>query len=40
VITVRNLETGNVVRQIPGEDVLRMAHNLDKLKGILFNEKT
>lgn len=40
VITVRNLETGQVVRQIPGEDALRMAHNLDQLKGILFNEKT
>jgi flagellar protein FlaG len=40
VITVRNLETGHVIRQIPGEDALRMAHNLDQLKGILFNEKT
>jgi flagellar protein FlaG len=39
VITVRNNETGQVVRQIPGEDVLRMAHNLDQLKGILYNEK-
>ena len=39
VITVRNTETGQVVRQIPGEDVLRMAHNLDQLKGILYNEK-
>ncbi len=39
VITVRNTQTGQVVRQIPGEDVLRMAHNLDKLKGILYNEK-
>jgi flagellar protein FlaG len=39
VITVRNTETGQVVRQIPGEDILRMAHNLDQLKGILYNEK-
>ena len=39
VITVRNTETGQVVRQIPGDDVLRMAHNLDQLKGILYNEK-
>ena len=39
VITVRNTETGQVVRQIPGEDVLRMAHNLDQLKGILYNQK-
>lgn len=39
VITVRNTQTGQVVRQIPGEDVLRMAHKLDQLKGILYNEK-
>ena len=39
VITVRNTNTGQVVRQIPGEDVLRMAHKLDQLKGILYNEK-
>jgi uncharacterized FlaG/YvyC family protein len=39
VIVVRNLETGQVVRQIPNEDVLRMAHKLDELKGLLFNKK-
>jgi flagellar protein FlaG len=39
VITVRNTQTGQVVRQIPSEDVLRMAHNIDQLKGILFNAK-
>ncbi len=39
VITVRNTATGQVVRQIPSEDVLRIAHKLDELKGILFNEK-
>jgi flagellar protein FlaG len=39
VIVVRNTHTGEVVRQIPSEDVLRIAHKLDALKGILFNEK-
>lgn len=39
VITVRNTNTGQVVRQIPSEDVLRIAHKIDELKGILFNEK-
>ena len=39
VITVCNTQTGQVVRQIPSEDVLRIAHKLDELKGILFNEK-
>ena len=38
VITVKNTTTGDVVRQIPSEDVLRMAHHIDELKGILFNK--
>ena len=39
VITVRNTETGQVIRQIPNEDVLRVAHKLDELKGLLYNAK-
>lgn len=39
VVTVRNLETGQVVRQIPSSDLLRLAHRLDELKGILYNAK-
>jgi len=38
VISVRNIHTGEVVRQIPTEDVLHMAHKIDELKGILFNK--
>lgn len=38
VIKVSNLHTGEVVRQIPTEDVLHMAHKIDDLKGILFNK--
>ena len=38
VITVKNTTTGDVVRQIPSEDILRMAHHIDELKGILFNK--
>ena len=38
VIRVRNLSTGEEVRQIPTEDVLHMAHKIDELKGILFNK--
>ena len=38
VIRVRNLSTGEEVRQIPTEDVLRMAHKIDDLKGILYNK--
>ena len=39
VVTVRNLESGQVVRQIPSSDLLRLAHRLDELKGILYNAK-
>lgn len=39
VITVRNTETGQVIRQIPNEDVLRVAHKLEELKGLLYNAK-
>ena len=38
VISVRNIHTGEVIRQIPTEDVLHMAHQIDDLKGILFNK--
>lgn len=40
VITVRNTQTGDVVRQIPNEAALRVAHSLEQLKGLFFNEKT
>ena len=39
VVTVRNINSGEVVRQIPNEDLLHLAHKLDDLKGILFNNK-
>jgi flagellar protein FlaG len=38
IITVRNIETGEVVRQIPNEEVIRMAHSIEEGKGLLFNE--
>lgn len=39
VITVKNLQTGEVVRTIPNEVVVRIAQNIQSLKGVLFNEK-
>lgn len=39
VVTVRNKETGDVVRQIPSDAVLAVAHNIERLKGLLFNGK-
>ncbi len=38
VIKVTDLNSGNVVRQIPTEDVLKMAHHIDAMKGILYNK--
>jgi flagellar protein FlaG len=38
IIIVRNIETGEVVRQIPSEEIIRMAHSLEEGKGLLFNE--
>lgn len=39
VITVRNSQTGEVIRQIPQEVVVRVAHSIDQLKGLLFDGK-
>ena len=39
VITVTDKNTGDVVRQIPAESVLRVAHSIENLKGVLYNEK-
>lgn len=38
IVTVRNIETGEVVRQIPTEEVIKMAHSIEDGKGLLFNE--
>lgn len=39
VVTVQNSTTGEVVRQIPNEAVLRVAHNIEKLKGFLLDKQ-
>jgi flagellar protein FlaG len=38
VIVVRKTETGEVIRQIPDEALLRVAHNIEELKGLLHNK--
>jgi flagellar protein FlaG len=40
VVTVRSTDTGEVVRQIPNEAILNVAHNIDHMKGLLFNKKS
>lgn len=37
VITVTDKNTGDVIRQIPAESVLRVAHSIENLKGVLYN---
>jgi flagellar protein FlaG len=39
VVTVTNRETGEVIRQIPNEVVVKMAHSIDDNKGNLLNAK-
>jgi uncharacterized FlaG/YvyC family protein len=39
IVTVSNLDTGQVIRQIPEEVVVRVAHSIEKMKGLLFDGK-
>jgi flagellar protein FlaG len=39
VVTVTSLSTGEVIRQIPNEVVVRVAHSIEKIKGLLLNAK-
>jgi len=39
VVTVTNQETGEVVRQIPNEVIIRMARSIDQTRGNLVNAK-
>jgi len=38
VVLVKNADTGEVVRQIPNEVVVRVAHSIDSFKGLLLNK--
>jgi flagellar protein FlaG len=38
VVTVTDSNTGEVIRQIPTEVVVKSAHSIEDMKGILFNE--
>jgi flagellar protein FlaG len=40
VVTVRNTETGEVVRQIPNEVVIKVAQSIDGFKGLILNKRT
>jgi flagellar protein FlaG len=38
VVLVKNADTGEIVRQIPNDAVVRMAHSIEAFKGMLHNE--
>lgn len=38
VVVVSDKDSGKVVRQIPAEVVIRVAHSIEQMKGILFDE--
>ena len=40
VIRVTDSVTGEVVRQIPDETVLRIAHSIDDFKGVMLDQST
>lgn len=40
VVTVLSQETGEVVRQLPQEEVMRAVRNIDRMRGILFEDQT
>jgi len=37
IVTVRNISTGEIIRQLPSEAAVKMAHHLDSLKGFLHS---
>ena len=39
LVKVIDEDSGKVIRQIPSETILKVADNLDALKGIIFDEK-
>jgi flagellar protein FlaG len=39
IAQIKDSETGDLVRQIPSEEMLELARRLDELSGLLFKEK-
>ena len=39
IVEVRNRDTGDVIRQIPPEDLVKLHDKLAELRGVLFEEK-
>ena len=39
VIVVKDKSTGEIVRQIPSDAVLKVAHSIEDLKGLIYSKK-
>ena len=39
IITVRSTATGEIVRTIPNEVIIKVAHNIEDIKGLLMDHK-
>ena len=39
LVSVVNKDTGETVRQVPAEAILKVAHNIEALKGVLFDDR-
>ena len=40
VVTVSNLTTGELIRQMPSVDALKAMNNIDHMMGLIFSERT
>ena len=40
LVTIKDKESGEIVREIPDEALIKFARNLQELRGILFDETT
>lgn len=40
VITVIDKKSGDVLRTLPSEEVIRFVHNIEKLKGVIFEDES
>lgn len=37
IVTVRDTTTGDIIRQLPSEAVLKVAHSIESLKGVIYD---
>ena len=39
VVVVRDTSTGDIIRQLPSEAILKVAHSIESLKGVIYDQK-